>query len=829
MNTNGYILIIEDSKTQAGQLEAILKPLGYPISIAYNGKDALTHLKEKKPVLVIADILMPEMDGYQLCRQIKSDEKYRDVPVILLTQLSDPKEVIKGLESGADDFISKPYNEELLLARIKTILSIRIKEGVLKKKINILIVEDSPTQAEQLKYLLEEQGYDVIIAGNGKDGIEAAKKSMPDLIIADILMPVMDGYTMAYEIKRDEALKKIPIILITSLMEKKDIVRKASVVADGFFTKPYDDAYLLTKIKSLISSQYDENKNWDINGIDVNFSGDRYVVKSNRRQILTFLLSTYENAVQQNHDLIMMQRELQIINEQLEEKVRERTEELQSSEESFRAISENAMEGIAIMGSKGEYLYANEMAAKITGYSVDELLKLNMKDVLPPDNLSAVKERLRERLEGLPQQSYFETTIIAKDGRRVLVETISAKTIWHGKPAVIVIFRDISDRKRKEDELIKLAKLESLGVLAGGIAHDFNNLLTGVIGNLSLAKMYCKPDDKVYQIILEAEKASTNAKGLTYQLLTFAKGGAPVKRTMFINKLVKDAIAFASRGSNTKCHFDVSEDIWAVDVDDGQLNQVIYNLIINAEQAMSEGGDITVSVQNTAIEPDNKYLIKDGEYVKVAISDTGGGIPQEILNKIFDPYFTTKEKGSGLGLATCYSIIKNHGGYITVDSKVGTGTTFYIYIPKSEKELSLEEKKGKGELLYGKGKILIMDDEEILRNAAGLLLSELGYNVGFARDGKEAIEIYKKAKDSGEPFNVVIMDLTIPGGMGGKEAIKKLLEIDPDIRAIVCSGYSTDPIMSEFKDYGFSDVIIKPYDIDELSRVVYKVVEGKGG
>src|SRR3989338_6051817 len=699
MNTNGYILIIEDSKTQAGQLEAILKPLGYSISIAYNGKDALTHLKEKKPVLVISDILMPEMDGYQVCMLIKSDEKYRDVPVILLTQLSDPKEVIKGLESGADDFISKPYNEELLLARIKTILGIRI----------------------------------------------------------------------------------------------------------------------------------DENKNRDINGIDVNFAGDRYVVKSNRRQILTFLLSTYENAVQQNHDLIIMQRELQIINEQLEEKVRERTGELQSSEESFRAISENAMEGIAIMGSKGEYLYANEMAAKITGYSVDELLKLNMKDVLPPDNLSAVKERLRERLEGLPQQSYFETTIIAKDGRRVLVETISAKTLWHGKPAVIVIFRDISDRKRKEDELIKLAKLESLGVLAGGIAHDFNNLLTGVIGNLSLAKMYCKPDDKVYQIILEAEKASTNAKGLTYQLLTFAKGGAPVKRTMFINKLVKDATAFASRGSNTKCHFDVSEDIWAVDADEGQMNQVIYNMVINAEQSMPEGGDITVSVQNTTVDADNKYLIKDGEYVKIAISDTGGGIPQEILNKIFDPYFKTKEKGSGLGLATCYSIIKNQGGYITVDSKVGTGTTFYIYIPKSEKELSLEEKKGKGELLYGKGKILIMDDEEILRNAAGLLLSELGYNVGFARDGKEAIEIYKKAKDSGEPFNVVIMDLTIPGGMGGKEAIKKLLEIDPDIRAIVCSGYSTDPIMSEFKDYGFSDVIIKPYDIDELSRVVYKVVEGKGG
>src|SRR3990172_275555 len=298
MNTNGYILIVEDSKTQAGQLEAILKPLGYSISIAYTGKDALTHLKEKKPVLVIADILMPEMDGYQVCRQIKSDEKYRDVPVILLTQLSDPKEVIKGLESGADDFISKPYNEELLLTRISTILNIKKREDIINKKLNILVVEDSPTQAEQLRYMLEEQGYGVVTAGNGREGLEAARRIKPTLIIADILMPVMDGYEMASEIRRDESLKKTPIILITSLQDKKDIVRKASVIADGFFTKPYDEQYLQEKIKLLISSLKHEDRGKELTELDVTFAGERYNVTSNRRQILTFLLSTYENAVQ---------------------------------------------------------------------------------------------------------------------------------------------------------------------------------------------------------------------------------------------------------------------------------------------------------------------------------------------------------------------------------------------------------------------------------------------------------------------------------------------------------------------------------------------------
>jgi PAS domain S-box-containing protein len=828
MNNNGYILIVEDSKTQAGQLEAILKPLGYPISIAYNAKDALSYLKQKRPALVIADILMPEMNGYQLCSLIKSDEKYSDIPVMLLTQLSDPKEVIKGLESGADDFISKPYNEELLLTRIKMILSIRAKEEVVKKKINILVVEDSPTQAEQLKYLLEEHGYDVSTAGNGKDGLESARKSKPDLVVADILMPVMDGYTMAYEIKRDEALKKIPIILITSLMEKKDIVRKASVVADGFFTKPYDDEYLLTKIKSLISSKYDENKDWDKNGIDVRFAGEQFAVKSNRRQILTFLLSTYENAVQQNHDLIMMQRELQLVNEHLEEKVRERTEELEASEKSFRSLADDANDAIAIASAKGDYVYANKKFANLTDYSVEELLKMNIRDVIEPELLQETIDRFKTRISGKIPKGYIEMNIVGKGGRRILVEITSSRTIWHGEPALIGIMRDISERKKREEDLIRASKLESLGVLAGGIAHDFNNIMTGVMANISLALKLCDSEDKIYKLLNNAENAAVNARGLANQLLTFAKGGAPVKKTISIVKLLKEDVEFACRGSNIKCIFKISDDLWAVDVDEGQLNQVVYNMIINAEQAMPKGGVVEVSAENKTISPESGLPLKGGEYVVITIRDSGIGISEENLKKIFDPYFTTKEKGSGLGLATSYSIIKKHDGHISVESKIGIGTTFFIYLPKSEKELPLEEEAGVGELIYGKGNVLIMDDEEILRTAAGLLLGELGYSVDFARDGREAIEVYKKAKDSGEPFNVVIMDLTIPGGMGGKEAIKELLEIDPDVRAIVCSGYSTDPIMSEFKDYGFKAVIVKPYDIDVLSRTVNDVIKGEG-
>src|SRR3989338_3928985 len=374
MNLQSYILIVEDSETQARQLESILKSIGYGISIVYTAKDALDFLKRQKPVLVIADILMSEMDGYQLCKMIKGDDRLRDIPVVLLTQLSDPKEVIKGLESGADDFISKPYNEELLLTRISTILNIKKREDIINKKLNILVVEDSPTQAEQLRYMLEEQGYSVVTAGNGREGLEAARRIKPTLIIADILMPVMDGYEMASEIRRDESLKKTPIILITSLQDKKDIVRKASVIADGFFTKPYDEQYLQEKIKLLISSLKHEDRGKELTELDVTFAGERYNITSNRRQILTFLLSTYENAVQQNHDLILMQRELQQSNERLEERVVERTEQLQNSNKRLETVIDSSEDIIYLKDKSFRYQIANKSHEKMFNVKPEDIV-----------------------------------------------------------------------------------------------------------------------------------------------------------------------------------------------------------------------------------------------------------------------------------------------------------------------------------------------------------------------------------------------------------------------------------------------------------------------
>jgi CheY-like chemotaxis protein len=374
-----------------------------------------------------------------------------------------------------------------------------------------------------------------------------------------------------------------------------------------------------------------------------------------------------------------------------------------------------------------------------------------------------------------------------------------------------------------QEEILKNQKLESLGVLAGGIAHDFNNLLTGIMGNFSLARMLAEPGSKISSMLERAEKASLRAKELTQQLLTFSRGGAPVKRSTFIGQLMIESVSFSLRGSNVTAKFFIPEDIWPVDVDTGQMNQVINNLVINAGQAMPDGGIITVRAENAVITSDSPLPLPAGQYVKISLQDQGGGISEANIGRIFDPYFTTKTSGSGLGLAMVYSIIKKHGGCITVDSRPGIGTTFHFYLPASDisPQLIVDMESMPPQ---GKGKILVMDDEVIIREIAGEILSHLGYEVENCMDGTEAIRMYEEALRLGRPYAAVLMDLTIPGGMGGKEAIGRLMEIDPQVRVIVSSGYSNDPVMAQYKRYGFRGVVLKPYNAEELGRTLHEVI-----
>ena len=408
---------------------------------------------------------------------------------------------------------------------------------------------------------------------------------------------------------------------------------------------------------------------------------------------------------------------------------------------------------------------------------------------------------------------YFENTLIGNVSRQRLLG------FWWLK-------RDISERKRAEHELLRAQKLESLGVLAGGIAHDFNNLLTGILGNISLAKTLLPPGHKAAERLEAAATASTRAQELTRQLLTFSRGGAPIKKIASIAELLKDSVTFATRGSKVRCEFAVPENLWHVDVDIGQIDQVINNLVINAVQAMPDGGVLTVKAANLTVTGSPGLPLKKGEYVRIAIKDTGVGVPQEHLQKIFDPYFTTKEKGTGLGLASAYSVIRKHDGLMTVESEIGVGSAFTFYLPATPKVAVVEE-PDEEKSLRGRGTILVMDDDVMILDLAGELLAILGYEAAFAKNGDVAVGMYKDALTDKRPFDAVVMDLTIPGGLGGKETVKRLLEIDPCAKAIVSSGYSNDPIMAEYEKHGFVGALPKPYNINDMGKLLKKICSPK--
>ena len=496
-------------------------------------------------------------------------------------------------------------------------------------------------------------------------------------------------------------------------------------------------------------------------------------------------------------------------------------ESLRESEERLRLLMESTEDMIFMQDEDGRYLYFNgpaeyELTAK-------DLFGRTPHDFLDHDSADTIVERV-QRVFATGQGITEELSIPWQERTLWFLDQLSPVRDSQGRMnAVVTISRNITKRKKMEEELQSAQKLESLGVLAGGLAHDFNNLLTAIMGNISLAKLSLKPGETTFDRLSEAEKASLRARDLTQQLLTFSRGGAPVKKAVSLESIIKDSASFSLRGSKARCEFGRTDGLWPVKADEGQISQVINNLVINAEQAMPGGGTISLSYENIALGPDDVPPLKAGNYVIISVRDQGIGVPKEHHGKIFDPYFTTKQKGSGLGLATCYSIIKQHEGHITVESHLGAGTAFHIYLPASEKEAPEQEAVVEAPAV-GTGRILIMDDEEMVRDVAGKMLERLGYDVAFAIDGEEAVTLYRKAHDAGIAFDAVIMDLTIPGGMGGKEAIVKLLEIDPQAKAIVSSGYSNDPIMADCMQYGFSGVVTKPYSVKNLSEVLLEVL-----
>ena len=502
---------------------------------------------------------------------------------------------------------------------------------------------------------------------------------------------------------------------------------------------------------------------------------------------------------------------------------------LRNSEARFRSNFEQAAVGIMDCTLAGGFIWVNRRFCEITGFSAEELRALTFREITRSEDMDKELKDYQEVLQGKAISYSREKQYVRKDRSLVWVnQTLSLVRDAAGVPKRFIgVVEDISYRKRMEEELFRAQKLESLGILAGGIAHDFNNILTAIVGQVAVMRMKLPSGDPLGNRLEEVERSALQAKTLTQQLLTFSKGGRPVKKTLSLERVVRDSASLVLSGTSVTYALTIGERVWSVDADEGQMNQAINNLLINACQAMPDGGNIGISAENSIVDGPGDLPLKQGNYVKLTITDQGIGIHPDQLPKIFDPYFTTKEKGSGLGLSVSYSIIKNHGGCILVESQPGTGTTVTVYLPASGKAaaeaLSAEEQH-----ITGSGRILFMDDEEMIRHVAGEILGVLGYDVEFAREGAEAIERYRTAREEGRPFDAVVMDLTISGGMGGKDAIGKLREYDPGVKAIVSSGYSNDPVMARYGDYGFKDVIVKPYKSAELSRKLHALVSGGG-
>jgi PAS domain S-box-containing protein len=498
---------------------------------------------------------------------------------------------------------------------------------------------------------------------------------------------------------------------------------------------------------------------------------------------------------------------------------------LRESEELYRSLVETSPNAIVLSDLAGNILMVNRRAAEIYGIErPDEIRGVNAFDFVSPDQRNAALAFSRKLFEegGVMNQELF---LPRKNGPDYPAE-INASLVMDqkGNPrGFVAVIRDMTERKKTEEELLRARKLESLGILAGGMAHDFNNILTAILGNLSMARLQVGEGSAAQARIMEAEKASLMARNLTRKLLTFSKGGAPVKKSVPTADLIRDVSAIVTTGARTVIEQVIPEGIWPMDVDQDQISQVIHNLLINARQSMPEGGRITVAAGNVAVGSDSAPPPAPGRYVMISVQDSGDGIPEDILPRIFDPYFTTRAQGSGLGLATSYSIVQRHGGHITVESRPGQGTTFHVYLAAAEDAPSCDEPPVTPSSPEGM-RILVMDDEPMVQKVSRRMLEHLGCEAVFASNGRDAVELYRKALAEGQGFHAVIMDLTIPGGMGGKEAMAEILKIDPDARGLASSGYSNDPVMSSPRDFGFCGCIAKPFSIEELGRVLDRIV-----
>ncbi|HOT94708.1 MAG TPA: response regulator [Methanoregulaceae archaeon] len=760
------VLLVEDNPGDARLVREMLAEIStehYETVPVGRLADALRFLSEQPFDAILLDLNLP--DSYGLATLIKLRSVAPHVPVIVVSGLADEEMAIHALREGAYTYLVKGQMNGYLLNR-----SIRYS-----------IERERTEQIQQLKRARE-------YAENIVDTIREV------LIVLDNRLRIISANRSFYE-----TFQTVP---------EKIEGRYVHELADRVWNIP-EFLALLERILMHSSQQEGLELDHDFPGLG------RRVMLLNARWV-------YEEKGETDRILLAMSD----ITE------RKRAEEALAAEKERLAVTLwNIGEGVIVADVRGSIVLMNRTAEQLTGWSATEAIGREITEVYRTEDESTRKPCANPVAQILHQGSLRDRVrhrlLISRDrSERPLGETLAPVRDSRGDIiGVVIVFRDLTTERRIEEDLAKNERLESIGVLAGGIAHDFNNILTAIEGNIIVAKAHLKEDHKAFERLVEAEKAAYRARNLTRQLLTFARGGKPVKRVLNPGEIIRESTLFALSGSTIRPELVVPEDLWQIEGDVEQLKQVIHNLVSNADQAMPDGGRLVVSAENVVLGDDELVNLGGGRYVRLTVSDTGPGIPKEHLTKIFEPYFTTKQSGSGLGLTVAHSIVRDHGGSIEVDTRPGLGTRFMVYLPATSR-IASPPPETRDHPVGGDERVLWMDDEEMIREVGSEMLRVLGYQGTFTRDGEETLSVFKQAIADDIPFQAVILDLTTVNGVGGVETLRRLLEIDHRVRAIVCSGYSNDPVLANYREYGFLGVLPKPFSLQDLDTQLRRVLMG---
>jgi PAS domain S-box-containing protein len=708
----------------------------------------------------------------------------------------------------------------------------------------ILIAEDSAVQAETLRRMLVAEGYIVHIARDGVEGLAMAKEIRPELIISDIIMPHKNGFELCRQIKDDPEISATPVILLTSLSDPVDVISGLECGADNFIVKPYDEHQLLSRIRHIQFNRELRQDERTQMGVQISFAGKKYFITSEKKQILDLLISTYESAVQKNIALAEVQEELEKLNEELEQRVRERTAELTLEIEERKNAQERLLLANTVIENSPTMLfrwksaegwpveYVSENVSQF-GYTAADLLSgaVTFLDIVHPEDLARVAEEVEHYSNAGVQRFSKEYRIVTAAGD---VRTIDDQTTVERDGAGVIthyqgIVTDITERKRLESQLRQSQKMEAIGTLAGGIAHDFNNILTAILGFGEIVMEQLEPDNPLREDQEQVLKAGQRAKDLVKQILTFSRRTEQELQPLLLQFVVKEALKLlrASIPTSIELREEIDVNCGLVMADPGQIHQVLMNLCTNAYQAMREtGGMLTVSLKSRAIsevEAVGRGNMPPGNYVVLEVSDNGCGMSRAVRERIFEPYYTTKAKGegTGLGLSLVHGIVTGLAGVINVYSEPGLGTTFKVYLPliageiDSQPELKNEIPPG------GDEAILVVDDEEVITNLERKLLEGLGYRVAVFADSEEALQAFRADP---EGFDLILTDMTMPR-LNGDELAREILRIRPGMPIILCTGFSEVIDAEKSKGMGIREFMLKPIEKNELARAVRRALD----